>query len=134
MSGTQNIPPVDIRRSALGRARGLGAAHQGSAHWWAQRLNSLALTPLTIWFIVSVWHLTGATHHVVRHWLAGPWTMALLIALVIATFHHTNLGLQVVIEDYVHDERAKVPALLAIKGACVLLALVCIVSVLKVGL
>jgi succinate dehydrogenase / fumarate reductase membrane anchor subunit len=134
MSGTQNVPHIDIRRSALGRARGLGAAHQGAAQWWAQRVNSLALTPLTIWFIISVWHLLGATHQAVIAWLSSPWTMALLIALIMATFHHTNLGLQVVIEDYVHDERAKLASLLLIKGLCVLLALVCIVSVLRVGL
>lgn len=134
MSGTQNTPHIDIRRSPLGRARGLGAARHGSGHWWAQRLSSLALVPLTIWFIVSVWHLLGVTHQGVIDWLSGPWTMGLMIALIIATFHHTNLGLQVVIEDYVHEERAKLASLLVIKGLCVLLALVCIVSVLKVGL
>ena len=134
MSGTQPTPHIDIRRSPLGRARGLGAAHHGAGHWWAQRLSSLALVPLTLWFIISAIHLTGATHQTVIDWLSAPWTMALMIALVIATFHHTNLGLQVVIEDYVYDEQVKIPALLAIKGLCVLLALVCIVSVLKIGL
>lgn len=134
MSGTHNVPHIDIRRSPLGRARGLGAAHHGAAQWWAQRLGSLALTPLTIWFVISVFHLLGATHQHVIAWLSDPWTMALLLALVIATFHHTNLGLQVVIEDYVNDERAKFASLLLIKGLCMLLALVCIVSVLRVGL
>jgi succinate dehydrogenase / fumarate reductase membrane anchor subunit len=131
MSGT---PHIDTLRSPLGRARGLGSARAGSHHWWAQRLTSIALVPLTLWFIFSVIHLAGASHQDVIDWLSAPVTLGLMLALIIATFHHMQLGLQVVIEDYVHDERLKIPAILLIKGLSVLLALVCIVSVLKIGL
>lgn len=131
MSGT---PHIDIRRSELGRARGLGSARAGSHHWWAQRLTSLALVPLTLWFIFSVIHLSGASHQVVIDWLSAPLTLGLMLALILATFHHLQLGVQVVIEDYVNDERAKMGAVLAMKALCALLALVCIVSVLKIGL
>lgn len=127
-------PHVDILRSPLGRARGLGSARTGSHHWWAQRLTSLALVPLTLWFIYSVIRLGGAPHQAVIDWLSAPLSLGLMLALIVATFHHTQLGVQVVIEDYVHDERAKVGAVLAVKALCVLLALVCIVSVLKIGL
>jgi succinate dehydrogenase / fumarate reductase membrane anchor subunit len=131
MSGT---PQIDILRSPLGRARGLGSARAGSGHWWAQRLTALALVPLTLWFIFSVIHLAGAPHQAVIDWLSTPLTMGLMLALIVATFHHLQLGVQVVIEDYVHDERIKIGAVLAVKALCVLLALVCIVSVLKIGL
>jgi succinate dehydrogenase / fumarate reductase membrane anchor subunit len=131
MSGT---PHIDILRSPLGRARGLGSARLGSHHWWAQRVTALALVPLTLWFIFSVIHLAGASHHEVIDWLSAPLTLGLMLALIVATFHHLHLGVQVVIEDYVHDERFKTGAVLAVKGLCVLLALVCIVSVLKIGL
>jgi succinate dehydrogenase / fumarate reductase membrane anchor subunit len=131
MSGT---PQIDILRSPLGRARGLGSARAGSRHWWAQRLTALALVPLTLWFIFSVIHLAGAPHQAVIDWLSTPLTMGLMLALIVATFHHLQLGVQVVIEDYVHDERVKIGAVLAVKALCVLLALVCIVSVLKIGL
>ena len=127
-------PHIDTRRSELARARGLGSARAGSHHWWAQRLTALALVPLTIWFIFSVIHLTGATRPEVILWLSAPWTMGLMLALIVATFHHLQLGVQVVIEDYVHDERIKTGAVLAVKGLCMLLALVCLVSVLKIGL
>lgn len=131
MSGT---PQIDILRSPLGRARGLGSARTGSGHWWAQRLTALALVPLTLWFIFSVVHLAGAPHQAVIDWLSTPVTMGLMLALIVATFHHLQLGVQVVIEDYVHDERVKIGAVLAVKALCALLALICIVSVLKIGL
>jgi succinate dehydrogenase / fumarate reductase membrane anchor subunit len=131
MSGT---PHIDTLRSPLGRARGLGSARAGSHHWWAQRLTAIALVPLTLWFIFSVIHLSGASHQAVIEWLSAPLTMGLMLALVVATFHHLQLGLQVVIEDYVHDERAKLAAVLLIKALSIMLALVCIVSVLKIGL
>jgi len=99
-----------------------------------QRLTAVALVPLTIWFIFSVIHLSGATHQVVIDWLSTPLTLGLMVALIIATFHHLQLGLQVVIEDYVHQEAAKTGAVLLMKAACVMLALVCLVSVLKIGL
>jgi succinate dehydrogenase / fumarate reductase membrane anchor subunit len=131
MPGT---PHIDMLRSPLGRARGLGSARAGSHHWWAQRLTALALVPLTLWFIFSVIHLAGASHQVVIDWLSRPLTLGLMLALIIATFHHLQLGVQVVIEDYVNDERMKIGAVLAVKALCVLLALICIISVLKIGL
>jgi succinate dehydrogenase / fumarate reductase membrane anchor subunit len=120
-------------RSPLGRARGLGSAKAGSAHWRAQRTTGLALVPLTIWFLYSVIHLSGASREAVMHWLSAPLPMVLMLALIIATFHHLQMGLQTVIEDYVHYEPAKMVALLLARGLSWLLALVCIVSVLKIG-
>jgi len=127
-------PHIDILRSPLARARGLGSAKAGSAHWRAQRTTGLALVPLTLWFIVSVIHLTGASREVVVHWISGPVPAVLMLALIVATFHHLLMGLQVVIEDYVHYEPAKMVSLLLTRGVCWLLALVCIVSVLKISL
>ena len=123
-----------ILRSPLGRARGLGAARSGFGHWWAERVTSVALVPLTLWFVYAVLHLSGRPRAEVAHFAANPVNAALLLALVLITFHHMQLGLQVVVEDYVHAERAKIASLLAIKGAALLLALACSVSVLKLAL
>ena len=131
MAGT---PHIDMLRSPLGRARGLGSAKAGSHHWWAQRVTAIALLPLTLWFIFSVIHLSGASHQMVIDWLSAPLTLGLMLALIVTTFHHLQLGVQVVIEDYVHSEPVKMGAVLLMKAVCVLLALVCIVSVLKIGL
>jgi succinate dehydrogenase / fumarate reductase, membrane anchor subunit len=121
-------------RSPLARARGLGAARSGAALWWAQRLTALALVPLTLWFLCGMVRMIGATRDDVVFWMAGPLPIVLMIALVIATFHHLQLGLQVVIEDYVHSDALRVGSTLAVKGLAILLALACIVAVLKLGL
>ena len=134
MSGTAKPPQVDIMRSPLGRARGLGAAKAGAAHWWAQRLTSIALLPLTLWFLCAAVRMIGATRDDVVFWMAGPLPIVLMIALVIATFHHLQLGLQIVIEDYVNNDMLRIGSILLVKGLSLLLALACIVSVLRLGL
>jgi succinate dehydrogenase / fumarate reductase membrane anchor subunit len=134
MAGISKTPQVDIMRSPLGRARGLGSARAGAAHWWAQRLTAIALVPLTLWFLCGMVRMIGATRDDVVFWMAGPLPIVLMIVLVIATFHHLQLVLQVVIEDYVHNDALRVGSILLIKAVAVLLALSCIISVLKLGL
>ena len=95
-------------RSPLDRVRGLGAAKEGVAHWWAQRMTALALIPLTVWFVASIVGLAGADYDTTVDWVGRPLPAVLLLLLIAATFHHAQLGLQVVIEDYVHHEGLKV--------------------------
>ena len=127
-------PQVDILRSPLGRARGLGSAHAGSHHWWVERVEAAALVPLTIWFIFALLHLVGAPRQAVIDWLSSPVSMVLMLLLIVTTFHHLSLGVQSVLDDYVHQPAIKLWSVLAVKGACVVAALLCIVAVLKIGL
>ena len=120
-------------RSALGRVRHLGSAKEGVQHWWAQRLTALALVPLTIWFVASVAYLAGADHAAFTGWIARPYNALLMIVLLAAGFHHAQLGLQVVIEDYVHGEGVKLVSLIVVKFAALLLALAGIFAVLKIA-
>jgi succinate dehydrogenase / fumarate reductase membrane anchor subunit len=99
-----------------------------------QRLTSLALVPLTLWFLCAMIGMLGASRNDVVFWMSGPLPIVLMIALVIATFHHLQAGLQVVIEDYVHDDRLRIGSILLVKGLSLLLALACIISVLRLGL
>ncbi|RMD61213.1 MAG: succinate dehydrogenase, hydrophobic membrane anchor protein [Alphaproteobacteria bacterium] len=119
-------------RSPFGRVKGLGAAHEGVHHWWAQRLSALALIPLTVWFVVSLVSLSGADYATVRAWMGSPVVAGLLILLIVTVFYHAALGLQVVIEDYVHTEATKIAALLAVKAAAAVLALSGVLAVLDV--
>lgn len=123
-----------ILRSPLARARGLGAAKSGVHHWWSVRLSSIALTPLTIWFVWTVIALAGQPHGAVVAWMAAPLNTVLLLLLVGLTFHHAAQGLQTVIEDYVHVEFTRLLALLAMKAVVVVLALLSILAVLRVAL
>jgi succinate dehydrogenase / fumarate reductase membrane anchor subunit len=120
-------------RSTLGRVRGLGSAKEGVAHWWAQRTTAVALVPLALWFVASVIWLAGADYAAVAAWFKSPFNATLMILLVVATFYHAALGLQVVLEDYVHHEGQKIVSILIVKGLAGLAGLLAVVSTLKLA-
>ena len=120
-------------RSDLGKVRGLGSAKEGVAHWWAQRLTAIALVPLVLWFVAGIAGMAGADLAAVRGWIANPVTAVLLVLLIGTAFHHAQLGLQVVIEDYVHSEGCKLAGIILIKFLAVALAAAGIFSVLKIA-
>ena len=89
-------------RSPLGKVLGTGSAKEGVHHWWVQRLTSIALVPLTIWFVVSLLSLPSFEHVTVVSWMAQSWTALLLILFILVATWHSQLGVRVVVEDYVH--------------------------------
>lgn len=107
-------------QTPLARVLGLGSSKTGVEHWWWQRLTAVALVPLGIWFVIAVISLVGAGYTEARAWVTAPINMVMLIAFSAALLHHAQLGLQVVIEDYVHNEAWKLAGLLAIKFLAVL--------------
>ena len=125
-------PKIAVMRSQLGRVRGSGSAHAGSHHWKAERVTAIALVPLTVWFVIAVLAHLGADQPAMSAWAGRPLNAALLLALVVITFHHMHLGLQVVWEDYIHGRRREA-AILATKGVCLILGLLAAVSVLKLA-
>ena len=125
---------IDVMQSQLGRARGVGSAHSGVHHWYASRVTAIALVPLTIWFIISVLRLVGATQPMVAAWAGHPINAALLLALIVMTFHHMQLGIQVVIEDYVPNATRMMAFVLINKAVALLLGLIAAISVLKLAL
>ena len=120
-------------RTPLAHVRGLGSAKEGVAHWWAQRVTAVALIPLTLWLVVSLLVMARADYDSLRAWIARPSTTILLIALLFSLFYHVILGLQVVIEDYVHQEGAKIASLLLLKFLLILLGGAAILSVLRIA-
>lgn len=90
-------------RTALGQVRGLGSAKEGTEHFWIQRLTALALLPLMIWFVASIACLAGADHAQVVEWLSSPFAAVFMILMIGTGFYHLKLGVQVVIEDYIHS-------------------------------
>ncbi len=124
---------VDIMRSQLGRARGLGSSKTGTHHWWAQRLTAVALLPLSLYFVISVIILDHATREQVAAYLGEPWNTVLYLCLIAAMFYHLLLGMQVVVEDYVHTEAGKLTLLVLIKGGIIFCALAAAVSILKLA-
>jgi succinate dehydrogenase / fumarate reductase membrane anchor subunit len=101
-------------RSPLARAIGLGSAKAGAGPWWAERVSAIALVPLSLWFVASIILHTGSDYAAFIGWIRSPLIVTLMILLLIALFHHTALGLQVVIEDYVHSG-AKFALIIAVR-------------------
>jgi len=120
-------------RSPLNRARGLGSAKSGVHHFWVQRLTALALIPLVIWFAISLVTMSGADYGMVRTWIGSPVAMVLLILTIVIGLHHGQLGLQVVIEDYVHNDGAKLALIVAVKFIAVLFGLAAVVAIMRIG-
>lgn len=118
-------------RSPLARVRGLGSAKEGVRHWWAQRVTAVALIPLIVWFLIVLMGLVHRDRAMALLWFASPVNSALLILLLGCLFYHAILGLQVVIEDYVHREGVKYITLLAMKFILVGSGAIAVLSVLR---
>ena len=120
-------------RTPLARARGLGSAKQGVHHWWAQRLTAIALIPLVVWFAISLVMMSGADYNVVRAWIGSPVVMVLLILTITIGLHHSQLGMQVVIEDYVGGDGWKLALIVLVRFIAVFFGLAAVVAILRIG-
>jgi succinate dehydrogenase / fumarate reductase membrane anchor subunit len=120
-------------RTPLSRARGLGSAKQGVHHWWAQRITAVALIPLVAWFAISLIMLSGADYAVVRAWIGSPVVMVLLTLTIVIGLHHGQLGMQEVVEDYVHSEGLKLALIVLLRFTAVFFGLAAIVAILRIG-
>ena len=121
-------------RTPIARARGLGSAKDGTHHWWMQRITAIALVPLTVWLVGSLVAIGAADHAQTVHWIRSPAVSITLLLTIAALFHHAQLGLQVVIEDYVQAEWKKLAALIAVKLLTIAVAATAAFSVLRIAL
>jgi succinate dehydrogenase / fumarate reductase, membrane anchor subunit len=121
-------------QTPIARVRGLGAARGGTRRWMAERLTAIASLILALWFVFSAMALAGADYAQTRAWLASPVAATLMILLVLSVFYHASLGLQVVIEDYVHHSGLKVAAIVASTLTLLALGTACVVAVLHVSI
>jgi succinate dehydrogenase / fumarate reductase membrane anchor subunit len=107
-------------RSPLGRVLGLGSAKDGTSNWWAERVSSVALVPLTLWFLFSLLLLPSLDYAVIRTWIAVPLNGFLNLLLVAVLSYHAYLGTNVVVEDYVHAHGPKLVLMLSLRFLYVL--------------
>ncbi|MBV8782828.1 MAG: succinate dehydrogenase, hydrophobic membrane anchor protein [Gammaproteobacteria bacterium] len=120
--------------SPLRQVLGPGSAKQGVHHWWLQRLTSVALVPLSVWFAVSLLALPELDHATVVAWLSHGVTAVLLLLLVLLAAWHSQLGLRVIVEDYLHASGPKTLTLVLLTFAHVLLAAIAVFAILRVAL
>ena len=119
--------------TSIGRVRGLGSAHEGSHHWWRQRMTAAGNLILVTWLLVSIARLGGYDLASIAGWVASPWVAIPLALFVVNVFTHLRLGLQVVIEDYQHEE-TRVVLIVLLNLYTVALGAVALFAILKLAL
>lgn len=120
-------------RDPLARARGLGSAKSGTDHWWAQRVSAIALVPLVLYTLYLIVSLAGADYMTVRLTIAQPLNALALVLFIGTAFWHARLGLQVVIEDYVHTRWLELALLIIVKFVYLLLGLAAVIAIGRVA-
>ena len=120
-------------RTPLSNAKGLGSAKEGASHWWVQRLTSLALVPLTLWLAYSLATFGDVSYQAVLVWMQSPVVAVSLALLVVVLFYHVQLGVQVILEDYVHGW-LKIASLILLNFACISLVFIGLFSIIKVSI
>ncbi len=125
--------PAGTMATPLARVRGAGSAQAGAGHWWHERMSALAAFLLIIWFIVSLARLPALDQATLAEWLRSPLAAAPMLLLVFTAFWHLQMGLIVVIEDYVHDEGGRMFWATMVKFAAILCGTLAAVAVLKIA-
>jgi succinate dehydrogenase / fumarate reductase membrane anchor subunit len=120
-------------RTPLSRVKGLGSAKEGTTHFWRQRLTSLLLIPLLLWFCFSLATMP-VEHATLVTWIQQPAVAVAMILLILATFYHAQLGLQIVIEDYISTHSTRTVSIIGMSFLCLLFSVIGVVAVLKISL
>lgn len=120
-------------RSPLGRVLGSGSAKDGTQHFWQQRLTAVALLFLSCWFLLSLLGIAGFSRVDVVRWVSSPWNSVMLVLFSVTLAWHSSLGMQVVIEDYVHGPFVKVVSLMLNRFAHVIVAIASVFAVLRIS-
>ncbi|MBL0404767.1 succinate dehydrogenase, hydrophobic membrane anchor protein [Microvirga aerilata] len=121
-------------RTPLARVKGLGASGHGVEHWWLHRMTAVSNIPLIIAFVIVVAALAGSSYQDAIAIISHPLVAIILILAVISVTNHMRLGMQIVIEDYVHAKELKIAAIIANNFYAVIIAVACLYAILKVSL
>jgi succinate dehydrogenase / fumarate reductase membrane anchor subunit len=124
---------MSSRQTPLHKVQGLGASHSGTGHFWRQRVTAVALVPLGLWFAFAVLGLAGATEVTTLGFLAHPWNAILMAAFTVTLLYHMALGLQEVIDDYVHTPGLKIVSLLAMRFVAIAIGAVCLFALIRIA-
>jgi len=120
-------------QTPLHKVQGLGASHSGTGHFWRERITAVALIPLSLWFGFAILGLVGTNEVVMVQFLAHPWNALLMAAFAVTTLYHMSLGLQVVIDDYVHTAGMKVFLLFAVRVVVIAIIATCVFALIRIA-
>jgi succinate dehydrogenase / fumarate reductase membrane anchor subunit len=117
----------------LHKVSGLGASHSGTGHFWRERVTSVILIPLTLWFAFTMLGLAGTNEVTMVQYLARPWNALLMAAFAVTSAYHMSLGLQVVIDDYVHTAGTKIFLLILVRAATIAIIAVSLFALIRIA-
>lgn len=120
-------------RTPLGRVKGMGSSHSGTGHFWRERITAAALAPLSLWFAYVAIGLSGTTTSAPLQFFAQPVNAILMAAFVIISLYHAALGVQVVIDDYVHSSGTKIFLFLLVRLFVIATGSACIIALLRIS-
>jgi len=117
----------------LHKVQGMGSAHSGTGHFWHERVTSVALIPLSLWFLYAMLGLAGTSEVTALQFLARPWNALLMGAFVGFSLWHAYLGLQVVVDDYIHTAGMKISLMLAIRFSVIAVTATCLFAIVRIA-
>jgi succinate dehydrogenase / fumarate reductase membrane anchor subunit len=120
-------------QTPLHKVQGLGAAHSGTGHFWHERLTAVALIPLSLWFLYVMLGLSGTSEVTALQFLAHPWTAILMGAFIVFSLWHAYLGLQVVIDDYVHTAGMKIFLMLVVRFSVIAIGSTSLFAIVRIA-
>jgi succinate dehydrogenase / fumarate reductase membrane anchor subunit len=120
-------------QTPLHKVQGLGASHSGTGHFWRERVTSVALIPLSLWFAYAMLGLAGTSEVAILQFLMHPWNALLMAAFAAISLYHASLGLQVVIDDYVYSATSRVFLLILVRGAVFALIATCVFALIRIA-
>ena len=120
-------------QTPLHKVQGMGASHSGTGHFWRERVTSVALIPLSLWFAFTMLGLAGTNEVTMVQYIARPWNALLMAAFAVISAYHMSLGLQVVIDDYVHTNGMKIFLMLLVRFVVIAIIAVCIFALIRIA-
>jgi succinate dehydrogenase / fumarate reductase membrane anchor subunit len=124
---------MNSAQTPLHKVQGMGSAHSGTGHFWHERVTSVALIPLSLWFLYAMLGLAGTSEVTALQFLAHPWNALLMGGFVCFSLWHSYLGLQVVVDDYIHTAGSKIFLLLTIRFAVIAVAATCLFAIVRIA-
>ena len=120
-------------QTPLHKVQGMGASHSGTGHFWRERVTSVALIPLSLWFAFTMLGLAGTNEVTMVQYIARPWNALLMAAFAVISAYHMSLGLQVVIDDYVHTPGMKIFLLVLVRFAVIAIIATCVFALIRIA-
>ncbi|MEP6567890.1 MAG: succinate dehydrogenase, hydrophobic membrane anchor protein [Mesorhizobium sp.] len=125
---------MNSAQTPLHKVQGMGSAHSGTGHFWHERVTSVALIPLSLWFLYAMIGLAGTNEVTALQFLAHPWNAMLMGGFVFFSLWHTRLGLQVVVDDYIHAAGTKIFFMLAIRFSVIAAGATCLFAIARIAI